>query len=126
MSRVVVVAGSNIRPAENLAAVAALLGRRASVLAEAPARATAPFGPPGQPLFWNAGFLIETELDAAALKTWLRELEAERGRVRTADRYAPRTLDLDEIARDGRVTDPDVTERAYLREILAELTDRAV
>ena len=121
MSRVVVAAGSNIDPLQNLHRAARVMSERFHLLAEASPRATEPVGPPGQPLFWNAGYFFETDLDPVDLKAALQGIESEFGRVRTGNRYAPRPLDLDEIWRDGAVVDGDVHDRLYLREILTEL-----
>jgi 7,8-dihydro-6-hydroxymethylpterin-pyrophosphokinase len=58
----------------------------------------------------------------AALKDLLQSIESELGRIRTDDRYAPRTIDLDivlcgsrVIRQDGiTVPDPDLTERPFI------------
>lgn len=47
------------------------------------------------PPFFNGVVEIHTELGASALETLLLRIEREAGRLRTADRYSPRTLDLD-------------------------------
>ena len=70
---------------------------------------------PGTPDFLNAAVLVETTLDQKTLAGLLRRLESDLGRTRTADRYAPRTIDLDIVVWDGRVIDPDVHQRPYLR-----------
>ena len=86
-------------------------------------------GPGPAPDFLNAAVLVETGLNPARVREQLRLVERELGRVRTADRYAPRTLDLDLcllgdlqlVDGDLRLPDPDVLERAYLAWTLAEL-----
>lgn len=88
--------GSNIEPAKNLPRGLDGLRRRLMVLAVSRIYETQPVGATGVPVFWNAAVRIATDRSPAEIK-WqvLRPLEAELGRVRTEDRNAPRTLDLD-------------------------------
>lgn len=54
-----------------------------------------PMGPQDQPPYINAVALLETELDAHELLDQLQSIEQAHGRVRGAQRWGPRTLDLD-------------------------------
>lgn len=45
--------------------------------------------------YLNAVLIVETALDADALRAALAEIESAAGRVRSDDKYAPRTLDID-------------------------------
>jgi 2-amino-4-hydroxy-6-hydroxymethyldihydropteridine diphosphokinase len=66
-------------------------------------------GPVGQPEFYNAVVVLETELDARALLDLAHRLEADAGRVRDV-RWGPRTLDVDIIAfGDAISADPTLT-----------------
>jgi 2-amino-4-hydroxy-6-hydroxymethyldihydropteridine diphosphokinase len=60
--------------------------------------------------YLNAVVILEADLDARA---WLRRsggIEAELGRVRTDDRFAPRTMDIDLLYRgDDRFDDGGLT-----------------
>jgi 2-amino-4-hydroxy-6-hydroxymethyldihydropteridine diphosphokinase len=71
--------------------------------------------------FLNGALLIETELDAAALKIRLREIETALGRVRAENKYGPRTIDLDILVWNGEVVDDDVYEREFLKSSIVEL-----
>ena len=79
--------------------------------------------------FFNLVALIETELDARALQDKLHEIEAQFGRVRGAQRYVSRTLDLDLLLYDDLVSDEeglqlpreDVTEFAFVLLPLSEM-----
>lgn len=90
-------------------------------------------GPAGQPDFVNAAVLVETALTPVELRERLRQIESELGRVRVADKYAPRPIDLDlvlydEVIREGpqvRLPDPDLLVRPYLAVTVAELDPRA-
>jgi GTP cyclohydrolase I len=98
--------GSNIDPERNLPQAMSMLSRRpgirlraaSSIYESAAVGASAP-----QPAYLNAAVLVETDLQPQALKMALRSIEAALGRVRTADKYAPRPIDLD-IALYGRQT----------------------
>jgi 2-amino-4-hydroxy-6-hydroxymethyldihydropteridine diphosphokinase len=56
---------------------------------------TPPLGPQDQPDYLNAAVALETELSAEDLLTHTQRIELEHGRVRKAERWGPRTLDLD-------------------------------
>lgn len=124
-----VVAGSNIDADRNivagLAAVAEILtDARASSMYRGPAA-----GPTGQPDFLNAVIVGSTDLGAIGLRGELRRIEAAQGRVRTSDKYAPRSLDLDIIfygslavrTPELRIPDPDALAFAHIALPLAEV-----
>ena len=54
-----------------------------------------PLGPPDQPRYVNAVVALETILSPIALLDALQSIELQHGRVRKAERWGPRTLDLD-------------------------------
>ena len=54
-----------------------------------------PMGPHDQPNFVNAVALIETKLSPEALLQQTQLIENQQGRIRKANRWGPRTLDLD-------------------------------
>ena len=91
------------------------------VLARSPVYETAPVGGPAQPDYLNAVLIIDTGLAPRALLTATQRIEADFGRVR-AERYGPRTLDIDIISYDEEVSgDPVLTlphprarERAFV------------
>jgi 2-amino-4-hydroxy-6-hydroxymethyldihydropteridine diphosphokinase len=91
------------------------------VLAVSPVYETAPVGGPPQPDYLNAVLLVQTGLPPHGLLAALHDVEAGFGRVR-ADRFGPRTLDIDIIDYDGRVSDdpvltlphPRAHERAFV------------
>lgn len=86
-------------------------------------------GPGGQPDFVNAAVGLETNLSPGRLRSRLRQIEAELGRRRSEDKYAPRPIDIDLVLYDdfihegaeGAVPDPDLLTRAYLATTVAEL-----
>ena len=110
-------------------AAAARLGKLGRVLRLSKVYASRAVGPPGQPDFLNAAALIETELSPEELREGMRRIEADLGRLRSADKFAPRPIDLDLILYDNLVTDaatfripdPALLERPYLAVTAAEV-----
>ncbi len=119
--RVCLSLGSNIEPAENLSAAVALLQEQTNVLAVSRAWRTAAVGMSG-PDFLNAAALVLTEQTIQRLKeNVLKEIEARLGRVRSEDKYAPRTIDIDILLYDNKVVDPELWTLAHLAQPVAEL-----
>lgn len=79
---------------------------------------TAAVGGPEQPDYVNAVVLVQTTLDPPALLALALDLEAAAGRVR-AERWGPRTLDIDVLTVDDmRRAEPNLTlphPRAHIR-----------
>jgi 2-amino-4-hydroxy-6-hydroxymethyldihydropteridine diphosphokinase len=74
------------------------------------------------PNFLNTAATIRTQLPPELLKSLvLRRIERELGRVRTANKNAPRTIDLDILVYEERVLDPKVWTEAFVAVPLAEL-----
>jgi 2-amino-4-hydroxy-6-hydroxymethyldihydropteridine diphosphokinase len=113
--------GSNIQPVENLRKGIDLLCQRTRLLALSTCWESVAIGSPG-PNFLNIGARIATPLDAAALKEHvLSPIEKQLGRVRSADKNAPRTMDIDIILFDGQILDATIWQRVYLALIFAEM-----
>lgn len=119
--------GSNIDPVEHLRQAVGLLRERARLLAlstcwESEAVVAGQATQVKWPNFYNLGACIATPLDQETLKMQvLRPIEHELGRVRGADKYAPRTIDLDIVVFDGQVVDAEIWRRLYLALIFAEM-----
>lgn len=122
--------GSNIEPAVNLPAAVRLLAQLTRVMAVSSVWESAPVGLTDQANFLNAAVVIETNLTASALKhEVLESIERQLGRVRQADKNAPRPIDLDimlfneDILQVGQrhIPDPEIVERAFVAIPLAEV-----
>jgi 2-amino-4-hydroxy-6-hydroxymethyldihydropteridine diphosphokinase len=106
MHRVVLLLGSNIDKERNLPAAVRLLTEAVAVVSVSPVYETGPVGLESQPNFFNAATIIQTDESAVELKDGLiREIEFKLHRTRTADRNAPRTIDLDIVLYDDAVFD---------------------
>ena len=93
---------------------------------------TAPIGPAQAP-FLNTAIAFDLPLDAGALMSAIREIEAHLGRDRGSEvRWGPRTIDLDVLLWDRRVlrTDelavphPRLHERRFALQPLVDLVGR--
>jgi len=90
---------------------------------------TPPLGPQDQPDYLNAAVALETTLSAEALLDNTQRIELEQGRVRKAERWGPRTLDLDIMLfgdatiNTERLTVPhyDMKNRAFMLLPLSEI-----
>lgn len=82
---------------------------------------TEPVGYKEQPPFTNGAWLIETRMMLSELTEWLHILEDRLGRVRTENRFGPRTIDLDLVVWNGEIVDEDVFERDFLNKAVLEV-----
>ena len=88
-----------------------------------------PLGPAGQPDYINAVAALTTSLAPEALLDVLQSLENQHGRVRSGERWGPRTLDLDLLLYADRRIDtprlqvphPHMSERSFVLIPLAEI-----
>jgi 2-amino-4-hydroxy-6-hydroxymethyldihydropteridine diphosphokinase len=119
--RVILSLGSNINPTENIIQALGLLCQQASLQRVSSAWESPAVGSEG-PNFLNAAAWIETPLSMSDLKQHiLRPIEAQLGRVRTADKNAARTIDIDILIYDENLVEPTAWEHAFLAAPLAEL-----
>jgi 2-amino-4-hydroxy-6-hydroxymethyldihydropteridine diphosphokinase len=99
------------------------------VIAVSELRETDPVGFVDQPRFLNGAVHVRTVLPPRALLERLLEIERTLGRVRTAARYGPRTIDLDLLLYGDKVVDepglriphPRLAERRFALEPLLDL-----
>jgi 2-amino-4-hydroxy-6-hydroxymethyldihydropteridine diphosphokinase len=132
MERVYIGLGSNLaEPLEQLRdaliALAALPQTR--LLAQSSFYASDPLGPADQPRYVNAVAALDSALEPLALLDALQAIELSQGRERKAERWGPRTLDLDillfgeRLLHEARLTVPHyhMHARPFVLYPLAEL-----
>ena len=113
--------GSNIKPEENLFQAMMLLQREVTVIRSSSIWESEAVGSEG-PNFLNAAVLVQSTCGKILLKEQVcRPLEAMLGRIRTKDRNAPRTIDIDIIIFDGQVVDPSLWVHAYVAVPVSEI-----
>ncbi len=131
MRRAYVGLGANLGDrAATLTRAIELLGERPGIVVVAVSsfRETDPVGFLDQPRFLNAAVALDTALAPTALLALL-EVEQDLGRVRTGQRYGPRTVDLDLLLMDDLTVaepgldlpHPRLHERVFALEPLVEL-----
>ena len=121
MNLAVIMVGSNIDPEFNLKKAREYLEKEQNLLAESSPVTTKPIGYKYQPDFVNGAFLISTELDMEILERSLKQIEVRLGRQKAADKYGPRTIDLDIVVWNGKVVNRDFYERDFVRKAVFEL-----
>ncbi|MEC9497274.1 MULTISPECIES: 2-amino-4-hydroxy-6-hydroxymethyldihydropteridine diphosphokinase [Escherichia] len=129
--------GSNLAsPLEQVnAAIKALADiPESSILAISSFYRTPPLGPQDQPDYLNAAVALETTLAPEELLNHTQRIELQQGRVRKAERWGPRTLDLDimlfgnEVINTERLTVPhyDMKNRGFMLWPLFEIAPELV
>lgn len=135
MTRIFIGIGSNIEPAANVRAALHALASEARLHDISTVYLTEALGAAHQPPYYNCVAEIGTEASPREVKFgMLRGIEERLGRRRTADKYAPRPIDLDLIVYgdlvldegDLRLPDPDILQRPFLAIPLRELAPELV
>jgi 2-amino-4-hydroxy-6-hydroxymethyldihydropteridine diphosphokinase len=129
LNRAFIFIGTNVDRKRSYKAALSRLAELGVIVAVSSVYQTAPIGNPEGGDFYNGAVLLETHLTAHELKHALRQSEEEMGRIRTADRNSPRTIDLDlvlynrdRIEESGlHIPDPLILKRPFLALTLAEL-----
>lgn len=134
MPRVFIAVGSNIEPESSIPKALSMLADRMPLIAVSLFYQSEPMGTDGAP-FYNGMVEVDTSLTARELKFGvLRNIESALGRIRGADKYAPRTIDLDICVYndlvidepDLTVPDPDIARRPFVAMPLYELVPEFV
>jgi 2-amino-4-hydroxy-6-hydroxymethyldihydropteridine diphosphokinase len=131
---VFVAVGSNIKPQDYI--FRALLALKTyQPIAISNFYKTAAVGRLDQPDFFNGVVKIQTVLSPRRLKfDVLRKIESQLGRVRTSDKFAPRTIDLDMILygtlvideADIKIPDPSIRLYPFVAVPLLELAPKLI
>ena len=118
---VYLILGTNIDPEQNTKDAIQLLSKYCKIKAISSTWETVAVGSNG-PNFLNTAIFIECEQSPVELKVdVISVIESKLGRVRTSDKNAPRTIDLDIILYDDMLIDPAVWYKAFIAIPMAEL-----
>lgn len=118
---VILLLGSNIEPERNIPAALDLLSQATVIEVKSHIWETEAVGSSG-PNFLNIAVRIDTAFDVDKIKKEIiNPIEQELKRVRTEDKYAPRTIDIDIIIFRNQVLDPNLWEKAFIALPVSEL-----
>lgn len=94
--------GSNVEPEQYIPKALKELRLHFGNLIASPVYETPPEGPSGDKPFWNLAVRVSSNQDREEAGKILHRIEDKLGRNRSvADKYAPRTIDLDLLPRPG-------------------------
>ena len=106
--------GSNIQPDQNIRRALRLLQESVSIQAISPVWETPAVGSNG-PNFLNLVVRITSQRTPQGLKyNVLRKIEEQLGRIRSADKNAPRPIDLDILMFDKKSLEPNIWLQAHI------------
>jgi len=132
MARAGIGVGSNLGdPAANVLAGIDALAEAGTIVARSRLYRTKPWGRTGQPDFFNAAAILETDLSPRELLSRMKDLERRLGRTQT-ERWGPRVIDFDILFYDElridepglQIPHPRLQERAFALVPLAEIDER--
>jgi 2-amino-4-hydroxy-6-hydroxymethyldihydropteridine diphosphokinase len=113
--------GSNIQPTKNIPLAVSLLQSHMTIFKTSSVWETEAVGSDGAN-FLNVALLVSTSMEVDTLKEQvLHPLETRLERVRTSDKNAPRTIDLDLLLFDQQLLAPDLWMYAHCAVPVAEI-----
>lgn len=113
--------GSNIQPETNLLKAVELLSKHGEILKTSSVWESEAVGTQG-PNYLNVCILFRSGYTQNELKEQVtRRIEAQLGRQRSADKYSPRSMDIDVVLFDDDPAQADLWELAYVVVPLAEI-----
>jgi len=74
--------------------------------------------------FINTAFSFHCALNATNLKSHLKDIEAQLGRIRTSNKNGPRSIDLDIVKIDKVIVDDDYHQYDFVKKSVDELVVR--
>ncbi len=113
--------GSNIEPAANLKKALELINCSLTIAKTSRIWVTEAVGNKG-PDFLNTAVEVITNLNFDQLKRRIiSPIEIGLGRIRTSDKYAPRTIDIDIIIVNGKVLDENLWQKVFIALPVSEI-----
>lgn len=117
----IIALGSNIKADENFSKAMELIQQTGSIIQRSEFIVTSPVKFKDQPDFLNGAILLITKKNLYSLQIALKEIEAALGRVRTNNKNAPRTIDLDIVSFNGFIIEDNLSELPFLIDFVKQL-----
>lgn len=122
MNDAIISIGSNIEPEKYILEVQELLRSKWPEVTLAEVLKTEAIGSENSHYYLNTACKLQTELTLEQLETECKRIEALLGRVRDPqNKFADRTIDLDIIVWNRKITDDDVYQRDFLKKLVLEI-----
>ncbi len=131
MAQVYLLLGGNLGDKQQLftKALKMIASNAGTITAQSAVYETEPWGFESNDLFWNQAVVVETRLQPLQLLEQTQHIEKQLGRVRHAQQYASRLIDLDLLFYDEQVIrhprleipHPRIAERRFVLKPLAEI-----
>lgn len=113
--------GSNIDPAKNVERCLQIISNLTEVAEKSNLWKTEAVGSDG-PDFYNFAVTILTYLDEEGIRNQIiQPIETRLHRVRTKNKFAPRTIDIDIIIFNGSIRDFDIWHKLYIALPISEI-----
>lgn len=122
MAFYIIAVGSNIEPEKHIKQAFMSLKELDNNICMASLLQTNAVGFTEQADFINTAFSLTTTLDEHSLKRYLKTLELKLGRVKTANKNGPRTIDLDIVQVNHIIVDNDYYRYDFVKQSVDELT----
>lgn len=117
----IVALGSNINPEEHFEKALSELQKLGIITQRTEFIKTKALKFEDQPDFLNGAVLLQTHKTLSELQLQLKQIEAFLGRVRTENKNAPRTIDLDVTTYNGFLIDTEISEFPFLEKFVQQL-----
>jgi 2-amino-4-hydroxy-6-hydroxymethyldihydropteridine diphosphokinase len=121
MNKAVILLGSNINPKDNLREALSILADRSEIIAKSRIYKTRAVGSQG-PDFLNQAVMVQTRYAVSDIKlNLINPIETTLKRVRSDDKYAPRTIDLDVIIFNDEIVDHNLWKYRFIAKPVSDL-----
>ncbi|MBS1571245.1 MAG: dihydroneopterin aldolase [Bacteroidetes bacterium] len=114
----IIALGSNINPEENFEKALSELQKIGIITQRSEFIFTKALKFEDQPDFLNGAIFLQTKKTLSELKLLLKQIEAVLGRVRTENKNAPRTIDLDVTTYNGFLIDQEISDFPFLEKFV--------
>ncbi|MBE9531966.1 MAG: 2-amino-4-hydroxy-6-hydroxymethyldihydropteridine diphosphokinase [Proteobacteria bacterium] len=126
MNTVILGVGSNLDAKANIERARGLISKKMTLTRESEFIETLAVDMPGEPDFLNGAFVVQTPLEVAELKSYLKGVEEELGRDPAHQENESRTIDLDIIVFNGKIVNDDFERYDFVRKSVLELAPELI